>query len=258
MDKRNEALLDLLYQCADDDLLVSFRGSEWLGLAPHVEADVAFSSITQNTMGHAVYFYRLLQELGEGDVDVLAHERPALKRRNAIYLEKRNGDGQYDEDPYFDWALAVVRGYFYETYKRVKLISLTASSYEPLAICAKRILPEQRYHLAYWKEWMKQLQQSSPIAREKIRTRIEEAWSQSLDLFDFGQYEQTLLNEGYITDPLELKQQWLAELQSTVKDLPSRPLEQLKNGRNGEHTTDLDVALATLSEVYQTDPVAQW
>lgn len=40
VDKRNQALIDLLYQCADDDLLVSFRGSEWLGLAPHIEADV--------------------------------------------------------------------------------------------------------------------------------------------------------------------------------------------------------------------------
>ncbi|WP_152549825.1 Phenylacetic acid catabolic protein [Geomicrobium sp. JCM 19055] len=80
----------------------------------------------------------------------------------------------------------------------------------------------------------------------------------SLDLVDFGQYEQTLLTEGYINDPNELKQQWLSELQSKVKDLPTRPLEQVKNGRNGEHTKDLDEALATLSEVYRTDPVAQW
>lgn len=56
----------LLYQLADDDFIVAFRGSEWLGLAPHIEADVAYSSITQNTMGHAAYFYQLLEELGQG------------------------------------------------------------------------------------------------------------------------------------------------------------------------------------------------
>src|SRR5690554_4815289 len=86
-----EALIELLYQFADDDLIISFRGSEWLGLAPHIEEDVAFSSITQNTMGHATMFFQLLEELGEGDSDKLAHERAAGARRSSTYLEKING-----------------------------------------------------------------------------------------------------------------------------------------------------------------------
>src|SRR5690625_4909947 len=94
-----DALVELLYQFADDDLIISFRGSEWLGLAPHIEEDVAFSSITQNTMGHAAMFYELLEELGEGDRDKLAHERPPEKRRSATYLEKKNGPGNYIEEP---------------------------------------------------------------------------------------------------------------------------------------------------------------
>ncbi len=31
-----------------------------------------------------------------------------------------------------------------------------------------------------------------------------------------------------------------------------------KNGRNHEHTADLDQAIATLAEVYQVDPAASW
>ena len=58
------ALIALLYQLADDDFLIAYRGSEWLGLAPHIEEDVAFSSISQDTMGHAAMFYQLLEELG--------------------------------------------------------------------------------------------------------------------------------------------------------------------------------------------------
>lgn len=61
-----EALLSLLYQLADDDFILAYRGSEWLGLAPHIEEDVAFSSINQDTMGHATMFYHLLEELGKG------------------------------------------------------------------------------------------------------------------------------------------------------------------------------------------------
>src|SRR5690625_7655779 len=94
-----EALTELLYQLGDDDFIISYRGSEWLGLAPHIEEDVAYSSITQNTMGHAAMFFQLLEELGEGDRDKLAHERPPEKRRSATYLEKKNGPGNYIEEP---------------------------------------------------------------------------------------------------------------------------------------------------------------
>ena len=55
--------------------------SEWLGLAPHIEEDVASSSISQDSMGHAAIFYKLLEELGEGNADALAHARPARKER---------------------------------------------------------------------------------------------------------------------------------------------------------------------------------
>ena len=34
-----------------------------LGLAPHIEEDVASSSIRQDSMGHAAMFYQLLEEL---------------------------------------------------------------------------------------------------------------------------------------------------------------------------------------------------
>ena len=71
------AVKELLFQLADDDFYYSYRGSEWLGLAPHIEEDVAFSSITQDTMGHAAMYYQLIRRIGEGDADALAHLRPA-------------------------------------------------------------------------------------------------------------------------------------------------------------------------------------
>ena len=46
---RAETLLPL----ADDELIVGWRNSEWTGIAPFLEEDVAFSSIAQNEIGHA-------------------------------------------------------------------------------------------------------------------------------------------------------------------------------------------------------------
>ncbi|WP_077324482.1 1,2-phenylacetyl-CoA epoxidase subunit PaaC [Virgibacillus siamensis] len=253
------AITELLYQLADDEFIVAFRGSEWLGLAPHIEEDVAFSSITQNTMGHANMYFALLEELGEGEIDFLAHERPAEERRNAVFLEKRNGDGNYLEEPYFDWALAVVRQYFYETLKKIKLEALTESSYVPLANVARKVLMEQIYHLAHWKLWMQQLQHSSEEAHSRIQTRVEEAWGVFGDAFKLGPKGPEIVNNQLIASEEFIKKQWKKEVESVLVSPPAgMPECGLGNGRNQEHTADIHQAIATFSEVYASDKKAVW
>ena len=50
---------------ADDELILGWRDSEWTGIAPFLEEDVAFSSISQNEVGHARALYEIAaRELG--------------------------------------------------------------------------------------------------------------------------------------------------------------------------------------------------
>src|SRR5437762_4799446 len=67
MSERGRLLLEL----ADDELIVGWRDSEWTGIAPTLEEDVAFSSIAQNEIGHARAAYELLGD----DADALAFDR---------------------------------------------------------------------------------------------------------------------------------------------------------------------------------------
>ena len=67
----NESDVRSLLEIADDELILGWRDSEWTGIAPLLEEDVAFSSIAQNEIGHARAVYELL--VGpEGDADALA------------------------------------------------------------------------------------------------------------------------------------------------------------------------------------------
>lgn len=254
-----EALVEVLYQLADDDFIISYRGSEWLGLAPHIEEDVAFSSITQNTMGHAMLFYQLLEELGEGDADALAHERISNERRNGTYFEIKNGSGTYLEEPQYDWALAVVRNYLYEAFKKVKLEEALKSSYAPLRNTADKVLMEQPYHLGHWKTWITQLQGSSQEAKERIQSRLDEAWKQIGDAFELGPKADDILAKEILSSSETLKQRWLDSVKETLTYVPNGDLaSELGNGRAKEHTDQLDQALATLSEVYNSDREAVW
>ena len=56
----NESEVRSLLDIADDELVLGWRDSEWTGIAPLLEEDVAFSSIAQNEIGHARALYELV------------------------------------------------------------------------------------------------------------------------------------------------------------------------------------------------------
>src|SRR5438093_3136695 len=74
---------------AEDELVVGWRDSEWTGIAPFLEEDVAFSSIAQNEIGHARALYELAaQELGT-TADELASDRKPEEYRCCELVELR-------------------------------------------------------------------------------------------------------------------------------------------------------------------------
>jgi ring-1,2-phenylacetyl-CoA epoxidase subunit PaaC len=257
-----EALTELLFQLADDDFIVAFRGSEWLGLAPHIEEDVAFSSISQDTMGHAAMYYQLLENLGVGNVDDLAHARKVEERRNATILEEVNGKGTYLVEPQFDWAFAVVRHYFYTQAKKVRIESLKNSSYQPLAEVAVKINMELYYHLLHWKTWFQELVKAGGEARERMEKAVEKVTNSLEDLFLLGDKSTDIGKLGLIEEEEVLKKRWISAVSpvftSLQLEVPTAFKMSKGNGRTGQHTPDLSTALQTLGEVYNLNPTASW
>jgi len=258
------ALVELLYQLADDDFILAYRGSEWLGVAPHIEEDVAFSSINQDTMGHAVIYYEMLEELGEGKADDLAHLRESKEFRNAIILEEVNGPGNYLIEPQFDWAFAVVRNYFYDISKTVRLYSLKKSSYKPLAQVAEKMLLEEYYHLMHWKTWFSQLVNATDESKKRMHQAIDKVWEDFGGVLTLGPLGEEMTRLNIIEDEQLLKENWMKEIREVFETLSvqipnnKEPSMIRGDGRSGEFTEDLTIALETLSEVYKSDPAATW
>ncbi|SDN38005.1 ring-1,2-phenylacetyl-CoA epoxidase subunit PaaC [Fictibacillus solisalsi] len=261
-EQEQSALIELIYQLGDDDFILAYRGSEWLGLAPHIEEDVAFSSISQDMMGHATMYYHLLEELGEGDADGLAHLRKPGAFRNAILLEKVNGSGTYLEKPDYDWAFTVVRNYFYAVHKQIRLESLRLSTYEPLGDAARKIMTEQYYHLMHWELWFKQLVTSTDVAKKRMLSAVGKVWKDFGGVLTLGPSYSEMVKAGFIEDENLLKKRWLNRIDRIFEETgvppQGEPLIESGNGRKGEHTQDLADALATLSEVYATNPASGW
>ena len=87
-----------LLALADDELVLGWRDSEWTGIAPVLEEDVAFSSIAQNEIGHARAIYQLLvSRSGAGEAGTSAPGRAPsnLRPHDADALAFDRGPGEY-------------------------------------------------------------------------------------------------------------------------------------------------------------------
>lgn len=256
------ALQELLFQVADDDYILAYRGAEWLGLAPHIEEDVAFSSMSQDMMGHAVMLYEMLEEIGAGKADDLAHMRKPDAFRNTILAERPNGTGDYADQPHYDWAYAIVRCCLYGMFKQIRLEALTHSSYVPLAQAAGKMQREHHYHLRYWQLWFNRLAGSTDDARARLNAALEQVWSDVGELFLLGRAAASIVNFGLIADEDDVSQRWMTAARSMLAangiDWPGDWGVPAQKGREGQHTDDLAQAVSTMSEVYRLDPAANW
>ena len=166
-------LAELLLELADDELVLGWRDSEWTGIAPFLEEDVAFSSISQNEIGHARALYELAaRELGT-DADSLAFDRQPEEYRCAPLVELRR----------LEWARTIARHWLYETADEIRLDALKASDDPEVAGLAAKIDREEAYHRMHAEMWIDRL-----LANEEGRRRLEEAvaelWPYALGVLD--------------------------------------------------------------------------
>jgi ring-1,2-phenylacetyl-CoA epoxidase subunit PaaC len=141
---------DLLLQIADDELVLGWRNSEWTGIAPFLEEDVAFSSIAQNEIGHARAMYELAaRDLGT-TADELAFDRKPEEYRCSPFVELRLVP---------DWARTIARHYLYETADAKRLEALKAADDPELAGLAAKIDREEVYHRMHAQMWHDRLRE---------------------------------------------------------------------------------------------------
>jgi ring-1,2-phenylacetyl-CoA epoxidase subunit PaaC len=138
---------ELLVQIADDELILGWRDSEWTGIAPFLEEDVAFSSIAQNEIGHARALYELAaRELGTS-ADELAFDRRPEEYRCARLVELRLPT----------WEHTIARHYLYEEADATRLERLKQSDDEEVAGLAAKIDREEGYHRMHAQMWFDRL-----------------------------------------------------------------------------------------------------
>jgi ring-1,2-phenylacetyl-CoA epoxidase subunit PaaC len=219
--------VELLLSLADDELILGWRNSEWTGIAPFLEEDVAFSSIAQNEIGHARALYELAaRDLGT-DADALAFDRPLEEYRSAPLVELRR----------LEWARTIARHWLYETADAIRLDTLKQSDDAELAGIAAKIDREEVYHRIHAEMWIDRLL-GSEDGRPRLEEALEELWPYALGVLDE-----------------DLRPRLVEQVEAKLgRQLPS--VEPVSRGR---HEAELGELLAEMTMVRRSAPAgARW
>jgi ring-1,2-phenylacetyl-CoA epoxidase subunit PaaC len=157
----------LLLELADDELILGWRNSEWTGIAPFLEEDVAFSSIAQNEIGHARALYTLAADDLGTTPDALALDRSPEEYRCAPLVELRR----------VEWGATIARHWLYETADELRIGALKESDDAEVAGLAAKIDREEVYHRLHAEMWLERL-----LGSEQLRAGLQELWPYALGL----------------------------------------------------------------------------
>ncbi|HEY3018515.1 MAG TPA: 1,2-phenylacetyl-CoA epoxidase subunit PaaC [Gaiellaceae bacterium] len=154
-----------LLEIADDELVLGWRDSEWTGIAPFLEEDVAFSSIAQNEIGHARALYELAARDLDTTADELAFDRSPDEYRCSRLVELR----------LLDWDKTIARHCLYEEADAKRLEQLKQSDDPEIAGLAAKIDREEAYHRMHAQMWFERLKEEPRFtaALEELRPLLD-------------------------------------------------------------------------------------
>jgi ring-1,2-phenylacetyl-CoA epoxidase subunit PaaC len=248
-----EALKELLYKMADDQLILGHRNSEWTGFGPLLEEDIAFSSMAQDKVGQSWQLYKLLHELGESDPDTVAFMRNADQFHNAQLVELPNGE--------YDFSL--IRHFLFDTAELIRFEELANSSYAPLANLAKKIKGEIKYHNMHANIWVKQLGKATEESIGRLQESLDTLLPYALGIFELSPFEDDIISEGIFVGETAILANWKSKIeeiitQTSLNLLDWNSLTPVLGGRTGVHSENLQPLLDEMSEVFKSDPTAEW
>lgn len=253
----DKALFEYLLRLGDTSLILSQRLGAWTGHGPILEEDLALTNTALDLLGQARMWLTLAGEVeGAGrDEDALAYLRDAHEFRNALLVERDNGN----------YADTMARQFLFDVWHYFLLQRLETSTDERVAAIAAKSLKEVTYHVRRSSDMVVRLGDGTAESHAKMQAAIDDAWRFTGELFADDAIDQDLAARGIGCELAALRQPWLAHVREvleeatlTVPDEAAANHASHRGGRQGKHTEALGYVLAEMQYLPRAYPGATW
>ncbi|MEP1611441.1 MAG: 1,2-phenylacetyl-CoA epoxidase subunit PaaC [Roseobacter sp.] len=247
-------LFEFLLRQGDNTLVLGHRTSEWCGLAPALEEDIALANTALDLIGQTKLWLGYAGEVDDKgrSANDLAYLRDVYDFRNVLMLEIPNED----------FGRTLLRQFFFDAFQVPWLTKLQLSSDTRVADIAAKSLKEALYHLDRSSETVIMLGDGTEDSNARMQAALDYIWPYTGEIFTSDATDHAMADAGIATLPATMRAEWDA----TVTDILSKAmLSQPKGtfahtgGRTGKrHTEHLGHMLAVMQTLPRSYPDAVW
>ncbi|MFM1853130.1 MAG: phenylacetate-CoA oxygenase subunit PaaI [Bacteroidota bacterium] len=248
-----KALFEYVLRMADDSLILGQRLGEWCGHGPILEEDIALTNISLDLIGQSISLFDLAAALqGEGEThDDLAFLRFENQYKNVLLVEQPNGD----------FAMTILRQFFFDAFRKPFYEALCKSPITQLAAIAEKSLKETRYHLKHTSEWVIRMGDGTEESHARAQAAIDHLWRYTHELFYEDAIDAELQAAAQVPSLKAIETSWLETVKAVFAEATLEiPANNWKfdGGRQGRHSEHMGYLLAELQYMQRAYPNMQW
>ena len=247
------ALYNYVLNLADNTLILGQRLSEWCGVGPFLEEDLALTNTSLDIIGQAKMLLELAAEIKDDDktADDLAFMRDQHQYKNVLLVEQPNGD----------YAQTMLRQYMMDVYHVYLYDALSKSKNDKLAAIAEKSLKEVTYHKERSELWIKRMALGTEESLKRLQNAMNHLWHYHHELFESNNEIGDLVQQGIAANPEELHKQWGAEVNELIAQTPLEVPQtgwKATGGRVGHHSEYLGKMLCEMQFLQRAYPNCEW
>ncbi|MFD3189871.1 1,2-phenylacetyl-CoA epoxidase subunit PaaC [Sedimentitalea sp. HM32M-2] len=250
----DDALFEFLCRMGDNTLVLGHRVSEWCGVSPVLEEDIALANTALDLIGQTQMWLGLAGEIeGAGrSADDLAMLRDAWDFRNVLLVEQPNGD----------FGQTMMRQFLFDAWHVAMLTALTESADPRVAEIAAKAVKEARYHVERSGDTVIGLGDGTSESHARMQAALDLLWPYVGEMFLADSVDAAMAAAGIAPDPAGLRAGFDAHvgqvMAAATLSLPESDFAH-KGGKDGvRHSEHLGHMLTQMQWLQRAYPGASW
>ena len=250
----SDPLFEFCCRMGDNTLVLGHRVSEWCGVAPVLEEDIALANTALDLIGQTQLWLGLAGEVeGKGrDADKLAFHRDVWDFRNVLLAEQPNGD----------FGRTMMRQFLFDSWHLMYLKALMSSSHDQVAAIAEKSVKEVTYHLERSTDTVIGLGDGTAESHERMQKALDRLYPYVGEMFIGDDVDAAMQEKGIAPDPASLRADYDTHLDAVLTEATlTRPQDNFahKGGKSGaRHTEHLGHMLTQMQWLQRAYPDATW